>query len=311
MPGLEKVKLIRPGYAVEYDFIEPTQIYNTLETRQIANLYLAGQINGTSGYEEAAAQGLVAGANAALKILNRSEFILNRHEAYIGVMIDDLITKGTKEPYRMMTSRAEHRLVLREDNVIDRLSALAFESGLVSESLYTQYSEVLQKRAALRDRLSSTKLVPNEKTLSRLSEMNTSVILKQISFEDLLRRNEINCSSLSSLDFFIEDDLFQVVEPVEIAVKYAGYISRQNHLIEQAKRLEEIKLPDNLNFDSVVGLSREEIEKLSRVKPTTLGQVGRISGVNPTALQSILVYLKKQSMSEYSVLNSKDKFNGR
>jgi tRNA uridine 5-carboxymethylaminomethyl modification enzyme len=297
MPGLKDIKLIIPGYAVEYDSIEPRQLHHTLETKKIQNLYLAGQVNSTSGYEEAAAQGLVAGANAALKILGREPLLLARSDAYIGVMIDDLVLKGTKEPYRMMTSRAEHRLVLREDNTLERLADIGVQSGLVNAELADKYLELLNKRRDFKQTLETKQLVPNEATQSKLRELDTAVLLKPCSYADLLRRAEVTSLQLSNFDIAIPDDV-DVWEPVEIDVKYAGYIKRQNQFIAQATRMEQLRIPSDLNYNSVVGLSREEVEKLKVARPLNLGQAQRVSGVNPSAIQAMLIHIKAIERSQ-------------
>ncbi len=304
IPGLENVKVLRAGYAVEYDFIEPTQIRHSLETRVIENLFLAGQINGTSGYEEAAAQGFVAGVNAARKLRGEEPLILGRDEAYIGVLIDDLVTKGTIEPYRMFTSRAEHRLVLREDNTLERLQDRAIDLGLLPTETFERLRVIRKARAELRQKLRDTVLVPNAETQSRLHELNTAVLQKPTTAEELLRRPEL--SSFEVMRFLRIDSrvIFEdpsVFESVEIDVKYAGYVARQNEIIEQAKRLENLRLPADLPYADVRGLSHEEIEKLTKVRPVSLGQAQRISGVNPSAIQAILVYLKGRSFERLKV----------
>lgn len=291
IPGLEAVKVARYGYAVEYDYIEPTQIYHRLETRTVKNLFLAGQINGTSGYEEAAAQGLVAGINAAHNVIGKDEVVFGRDEAYFGVLIDDLVTKGTKEPYRMFTSRAEHRLVLREDNTLDRLAESSRKIGLMTGSQLDLISKNSERRLQLLARLREAKVYPNADTQQKLVQIGTPVLTKSLTFEELLRRSEITCLDLVGLGMDIDGDP-EVNEGVEIEVKYSGYVKRQMEIIEQARRLETLNLPETLDYSVIKGLSTEEVEKLARIKPRTLGQAQRISGVNPSAIQAIMIYLK-------------------
>ena len=291
IPGLENVKVIRYGYAVEYDFIEPKQIHHRLETRPIKNLFLAGQINGTSGYEEAAAQGFIAGVNAAHSLLEKEEFILSRSEAYAGVLIDDLVTKGTREPYRMFTSRAEHRLVLREDNSIDRLAEISKKIGLVSEKELNQLMSIKDDRQVLMGKLQETVLYPKKETNAIITEMGSKPLVKPVTMEEFLRRPEITFDHLEKLNFeFSKNEV--VTEAVEIEVKYSGYVKKQYEIIEQSKKMEELEIPQELVFAKIKGLSNEEVDKLNKIKPRTLGQAQRISGVNPSAIQAIMIYLK-------------------
>lgn len=289
--GLEQVQVLRYGYAVEYDFIEPTQIRHSLETRGIPNLFLAGQINGTSGYEEAAAQGFIAGANAVRKVRGEEPFVLGRDEAYVGVLVDDLVTKGTQEPYRMFTSRAEHRLVLREDNTLERLWKRATELAIIGDAQREKLETTLALRATVRERLRTKVLVPNAETQARLESLGTVGLLKPTTAEELLRRPEVCFGDLKVFEIETDFDL-SVTEPIEIDVKYSGYIVRENEQIEATRKLESIKLPRELDYTAIRGLSKEEQEKLQEKRPDTLGQASRMSGVNPSAIQAIVVHIK-------------------
>lgn len=291
IPGLENVKVVRYGYAVEYDYIEPTQIHHTFETRPVKNLFLAGQINGTSGYEEAAAQGFLAGINAVKSIKGENPIILGRDEAYAGVLIDDLVTKGTREPYRMFTSRAEHRLILREDNTIDRLVERSREVGLVSEKDLDHLISITEKRTEFLGDLKSKIFYPNAETNEIVKNFGSAPLGKPLTAEEILRRPEANFQLLKNLGIEVPESE-DITDAVEIQVKYAGYVKKQYELIEQTKKLEETRIPEGFPYSSVKGLSREEVDKLSQVKPRTLGQAQRISGVNPSAIQSMIIYLK-------------------
>ncbi len=291
--GLANVEVLKYGYAVEYDFIEPTQIRHSLETRNISCLFLAGQINGTSGYEEAAAQGFIAGVNAVRKFRDQESFVLGRDEAYIGVLIDDLVTKGTREPYRMFTSRAEHRLVLREDNTLERLWNRATELGVLGREQEFRLETILSKRDELRQRLRATVLTPTPETQSKLEALGTAKLLKPTTGEELLRRHEVCFEDLATFGIIGDYDV-SVVEPIEIEVKYAGYIDRENEVIRANRKFESFRIPVDFDFSLVKGLSKEEQEKLNEKRPDTLGQASRMSGVNPSAIQALIVSLKSR-----------------
>ncbi|MDD4954033.1 MAG: tRNA uridine-5-carboxymethylaminomethyl(34) synthesis enzyme MnmG [Candidatus Omnitrophica bacterium] len=291
--GLEEVKVIRFGYGIEYAVVSPTQLYPTLETKLIKNLYLAGQINGTTGYEEAAAQGLVAGINAALHFKNKEPLVLDRASSYIGVLLDDLTTIGTNEPYRMFTSRVEYRLILRQDNADIRLRKIGYDLGLVSKKEY----ELTQEKITATERgtrfLRDTHLKPTAEVNVRLASFNTAPLKKSATLEELLKRPQLN---LESLKGFLETNLDipdSALQQVEIEVKYAGFIQRQLKDVEKFKHLEKISLPADLDYSCIKSLSREVKEKLQRSRPLNLGQASRISGVTPAAISLLIVYLKK------------------
>ena len=292
LPGFENAQVTRNAYAIEYDCANPLQLYPTMEFKKISGLYGAGQFNGSSGYEEAAAQGLIAGINAALKILGREPFVLERSQAYIGTLIDDLVTKGTNEPYRMITSRSEYRLLLRQDNADLRLTELGHEIGLISDERYEKF---LAKKDAIEKEIERlTKLVfpPSEAVLKILSEAGSTPITTGIHASELLKRPEITYEMLAAADKDRPQLSKEVCEQVEISIKYEGYINRQRSQAEQFSKLENKKLPEDIDYTKIDGLRLEARQKLDKIRPHSLGQASRISGVSPADIAVLLIYLK-------------------
>ncbi|WP_458411505.1 tRNA uridine-5-carboxymethylaminomethyl(34) synthesis enzyme MnmG [Schinkia sp. CFF1] len=293
VPGLEKVEMMRAGYAIEYDMIYPTQLWPTLETKVIQNLFTAGQINGTSGYEEAAGQGLMAGINAACKVLNIDPVILDRAQAYIGVLVDDLVTKGTSDPYRLLTSRAEYRLLLRHDNADLRLTEIGRRIGLISEERYQRFLEKKEKIEKEKERLEQTTIRPTEQVQNLIQQIGGSPLKDGVRAADLLKRPEMSYELLMQLIPSQEELPVDVTEQVEIQIKYAGYIEKSLQQVERMKKMEDKKIPQDIDYNAISGIASEARQKLSQIRPLSVGQASRISGVNPADISILLVYLEQ------------------
>ena len=293
LEGLENAKILKYAYAIEYDAIYPTQITASLETKVINNLFTAGQINGTSGYEEAAAQGLIAGINASLKLENKAPLILKRNEAYIGVLIDDLVTKGTIEPYRMLTSRAEYRLLLRHDNADLRLREYGYNIGLIDEDRNNKFQEKKKNIDTLKEELKEIKITPTEDINKKLELLNSTPLKDGITIYDLLKRSEITINDLKEQNIINIDYEKSVENQVEIQIKYSGYINKIEREAEKMLKNEEKQIPKDIDYNDVKNLASEARQKLENIRPTSIGQAMRISGVNPSDISILMVYLRK------------------
>ncbi len=300
IPGLENVEMMRVGYAIEYDAVMPDQLWPSLETKLVEGLFTAGQINGTSGYEEAAGQGLMAGINAARKVFKKEPVILGRDQAYIGVLIDDLVTKGTEEPYRLLTSRAEYRLLLRHDNADLRLTEIGHEIGLISDERYERFLAKQSAIEAEKTRLQKTRIKPTAEVQAMLKEIGSGELKDGILAADLLRRPEITYNKIAEIvsrETSVTDD---VAEQVEIQVKYEGYIEKSKLQVEKMKRMEDKKIPENIDYDAISGLATEALEKLKKIEPLSIAQASRISGVNPADISILLVYIEQGKIAKVS-----------